>query len=611
MTADLDLLAPAIGALFDSIVRASLQGGLFVLAIWAICRLLPRLPASVKCMLWWLAALKLLVAFVWVDPLPLPLFEPKMDQSAEADAVSPGLLAKRLVLTATGADAAIAPRVETARQDPSDQPLWPWLAVGLWATIVTLLTGSLVFRIRHITQMADRADPASPGTIEMVEQLSVSLGLAKVPGVRVSAEIDTPLVLSFPRPLILVPAHRFCRLSRDQRRMALCHELLHLRRRDPWMAHVPALVERLFFFHPLAHLATRQYELTREAACDAAVLRELEAAPQDYGRLLLTLGVSRVPTPLAAAGSPRSHLNLKRRIVMLRETPENGRRLPKSAWIAAALAACAILPLDFVAKSANAEDTHSVSSPAKPAATAAPAAPAAPHMSKVAAAASKQASELHYVLFLEDDHTMMSGSDKDVARAREFRKSGEPILWFRRAGSEYVVRDAGVLAQAQEIFKPVQEIGSKQGEVGAKQGEVGARQAEVGNKQAAIGSKQAEIGSKQAGIGARQAALAGREARRASRQDKTDVEATQRELDQERQKLESEMDQLGHQMEELSGQMNKFEAPMAELSKEMDVLSQEMNVLSQKMEEAVSKAEAEMSALFDRAVSTGTATAVK
>ena len=88
--------------------------------------------------------------------------------------------------------------------------------------------------------------------------------------------------------------------------MAICHELVHLRRGDLWLGCVPALAERLFFFHPLAHVAAREDPLAREAACDAAVLRAMDATPQDYGRLLLALGVS----PLARGLRGVQHIAL-------------------------------------------------------------------------------------------------------------------------------------------------------------------------------------------------------------------------------------------------------------------------------------------------------------
>ena len=140
------------------------------------------------------------------------------------------------------------------------------------------------------------------------------------------------------------------RSREDEERMALCHELSHVKRADLWLGLVPAAAERLFFFHPLVRLASREYLLCREAACDAAVLDTLATTPQDYGRLLLTLGVSRHRSSLAVAGASSSFSMLKRRIAMLPDSSPStvGRRVLSALVIAAAVTAA--VPLRLTAR---------------------------------------------------------------------------------------------------------------------------------------------------------------------------------------------------------------------------------------------------------------------
>ena len=56
-----------------------------------------------------------------------------------------------------------------------------------------------------------------------------------------------------------------------------------------------------------------------------------------------------------------------------------------------------------------------------------------------------------------------------MQRAREHRERGEPMLWFRLDGREYVVRDQSVLREAQEIWERWDAC-AEQGKIGAKQG---------------------------------------------------------------------------------------------------------------------------------------------
>src|ERR1700720_2273582 len=66
----------AAPALLRQLAQASLMGTLFVLAVWLLCRLAPRLPAGLRCALWWLACLKLLIGLAWPAPVALPLLPP-------------------------------------------------------------------------------------------------------------------------------------------------------------------------------------------------------------------------------------------------------------------------------------------------------------------------------------------------------------------------------------------------------------------------------------------------------------------------------------------------------------------------------------------------------
>jgi hypothetical protein len=367
--------------------------------------------------------------------------------------------------------------------------------------------------------------------------------------------------------------------------MSLCHEMAHVKRGDVWLGFVPALAERLFFFHPFARLAAREYAFWREAACDAAVIAALGAAPQSYGRLLLDLGVTSRPAALAPAGAAWSFRNLRRRIIMLRrpESPSLHVRLFTAAAVVAAVAG--LVPLQLTARPAAATEARVPASPAVP--------------------QDKQDREsLRYVLFISDDHTTMSGRSGDIKRARRHRRPGEPMLWFLRGGTEYVVRDPDVLAALQAIWEPVGQIGADQGQVGAKQGQIGAKQGEIGAKQGTIGAEQGSIGAKQGEIGARQAALSVRRLRQATPDERAEIERERRTLDAEMLKLELEMQALNQQM-------RKLEEPMRDLGQDMEALGREMEVLGKKMEEASRKAEAEMRALIDKAIRSGSAQRVK
>ena len=340
-------------------------------------------------------------------------------------------------------------------------------------------------------------------------ELAAHLRLRRVPEVRISPGVDTPLVTGLLRPVVLLPANRFEALTDREQQMAICHELAHVKRADLWLGCVPALAERLFFFHPLVRLAAREYALSREAACDSAVMDTLDVAPQDYGRLLLALGVSRPRTGLTAAGAAWSFPNLKRRIAMLQNQSARSTRSRALAVAVVGLAVAAMVPMQLSARRGS--EIKSVQAEPKPK-------PPAPSQSQPrerveseptaqgerqpsGVRAEQKAGELNFVLLLEDNQQTMSGSLADVARARKHQKNGEPLLWFRADGQEYVVRDRDVIAHARALWNDVYESSLDHGEIAAAAQALGAEALAHGLAAAEQGMKGAHLG----GLAAEQA----------------------------------------------------------------------------------------------------------
>jgi bla regulator protein BlaR1 len=599
--------------LLHALTRASLHGGMFAGAIWLLCRLAPSLPPAARTVLWWLAGLKLLTALVSPPSLALPVLPAKAPP-------------ERLAYLFAFGDGAAAP-LQSPAAPRVEARSWSTLIVAPWAAGVLALFAVAGWRVSATRRLARSASPADNDTARAATALAGRLRLRRRPEVRVTDAIDTPQVTGMRRPVVLLPGSRFAALSDTEREMVLCHELLHLKRGDLWLGCVPAIAERIFFFHPLARLAAREYALAREAACDAEVLRLLGTPPQAYGRLLLRLGVFPTRAGFAAAGAPSTFSHLKRRLIMLDRQSASG-AARRFGWMAAAAAACAIAPVQLVARPVaieplapiaarqRAADVHlaagsddlapaHVSVPqnqaevphdSSPGATRQPASKASPRVKPPASSR-----DLQWVLLRDGDQMSISGSSEHVDRARRRQQDGRPLLWVLRHGREYVITDPALIAQAEGIYEPLGQLGEKMGEIGARQGDIGRRMREVGAKQGAIGARQGELGARQGALGARQAALA---LQRLGKEQQEDAAAMAR----EEEALRAEMDKLNRQMEELSREMESASQPMEDLGKEMEPLGREMEALGRQMEEAAAKAEADMRALVDGAVRTGKAT---
>ncbi|MBT2116512.1 peptidase M56 [Dyella sp. LX-66] len=327
--------------LLDRLVWTSIQAGALIGAVWLLCRWLPRWSPAMRCLLWWLVGLQLMLGLMLGRPLELPLLTPSVETTALSgeQAQEHGIAIHTAV---TGDPLASIPVPLAAAAKAADAPPakpWPWreTLASLWLIAMALQLVAALREWRETRAVMRSAEPVRDTRLlaQCAEQAR-ALGLRHCPELRRSDVIVSPQVAGLWRPVVLLPTEHT--LDADDCAMALAHELAHLRRGDLWLGWIPALAQRAFFFHPLARWAMREYAFHREAACDAQVLDRSSAEPQDYGRLLLRLGVA-FPVSSGLAGASPTFQNLKRRLTLLQQTDRVPPRL--GAWLLVALVALA------------------------------------------------------------------------------------------------------------------------------------------------------------------------------------------------------------------------------------------------------------------------------
>src|SRR5262249_14870770 len=75
--------------LSESLLRACWQGGVALGLAWGVCRVAPRISPRLRCWLWRLAYLNLLVAFLWLPPILLPALPAASRSEAPAPRIAP------------------------------------------------------------------------------------------------------------------------------------------------------------------------------------------------------------------------------------------------------------------------------------------------------------------------------------------------------------------------------------------------------------------------------------------------------------------------------------------------------------------------------------------
>jgi beta-lactamase regulating signal transducer with metallopeptidase domain len=150
---------------------------------------------------------------------------------------------------------------------------------------------------------------------------------------------EGPAVVGLWRPIVVVPADFARRYTPQEQQLILAHEAVHVRRRDPLMNALCALMQCALWFHPLVHLAARRFRLDQELACDAAVMHAHPALQRSYADAMLKTQLS-AQAVLIHCHWQSTH-PLKERIMQLQQTPPTKlRRAFGRITIAALVAAC-------------------------------------------------------------------------------------------------------------------------------------------------------------------------------------------------------------------------------------------------------------------------------
>lgn len=308
--------------------HACLWGSLLIAAVGIACRCLPRLPASVRAWLWWVACAKLLLDFCVMAPINLPLLPAPVPAVRSASVPDqPHLPVLRTLPQSVSAAAPAVAKAEPAADPTPSAPRWPLLFFAVWTAGITASFGFAVRQSFALKRLQRGAFPAVLPGID-VDAIARQMGLHRTPRVLSDPCVQTLCVSGWLRPIILLPDNLSNTLTPAELRLTLAHEMAHLKRYDLPLAVLPLLARALFFFHPLVWWASAEWATTREEACDALALSATNLPPTDYGRLLLKLA-SPAAAPPALGFSPGYH-TLRRRLIGLaaaRPAPRRARLL--------------------------------------------------------------------------------------------------------------------------------------------------------------------------------------------------------------------------------------------------------------------------------------------
>ncbi len=207
-----------------------------------------------------------------------------------------------------------------ATQEPNDlfttithllNYVYPYLSI-VYLSVITFLFMRFVYFLyaTHLLQTKN-IERISPVYKLYVKDMTQRMSIKKKVVVWLSKSIDTPILIGYFKPMILLPVTAITQLTHEQIEAILLHEIAHIKRNDYLVNVLINLTGILLFFNPFAKLFISVLQKERENSCDDWVL-QFKFSPESYAAALLTLERSRLSAipllSLPAAGTNNKHL---------------------------------------------------------------------------------------------------------------------------------------------------------------------------------------------------------------------------------------------------------------------------------------------------------------
>jgi beta-lactamase regulating signal transducer with metallopeptidase domain/outer membrane biosynthesis protein TonB len=273
------------------------------------------------------------------------------------------------------------------------RPGWPLPSLGL--TIAAVAGCGIVLRFAWLglgLSGLSRLKRTAPKLAPRPSAVDAAVALVGTDAdIRVTSAVQAPVTFGMHSPVVLLPKE-FPAFDAAQQQAIVCHELLHVRRRD-WRATVlEEAVRSLTWFHPALWWLIDQTQLAREQVVDDEVVRAI-GSRDPYLDALLRL-VAPAPQPAfrpATLFLRKTHL-AQRIALLLKEGPMSRPRLAVSLAVMTMLVVGAggLLVHGFPLRSRSMQPTpiaaRVVVTPLAPAPTVAPSTPTAPAFAAAPAA---------------------------------------------------------------------------------------------------------------------------------------------------------------------------------------------------------------------------------
>jgi bla regulator protein BlaR1 len=278
-------MTPLLSAIADHLWQSTV----FACVAGLLTLLLRKNRARVRYVVWMAASFKFLIPFALLVALGSQIHlrtaavAPQSSVYVVMDDVSQPFTASALSLP--------------VKQVPPVRNLIPAILIAAWAVGFIGISISWLIRWSRIRRAVRAGSPL---------KLEIPIRVVS------SSTFLEPGVFGNVRPVLFLPEGISERLTPDQLKAVIWHELCHVRYRDNLIAAIQMFVETVFWFHPMVWWMGKRMVDERERACDEEVLR-MGSDPGVYAQGILKVCQFYLESPVACV-SGITGSDLKKRI---------------------------------------------------------------------------------------------------------------------------------------------------------------------------------------------------------------------------------------------------------------------------------------------------------
>lgn len=179
---------------------------------------------------------------------------------------------------------------------------------------------------------------------DTLEQCKKAMNIRRNIKIKNSKSVQTPCITGLITPVILIPECLVHKLTNDDVKYIIIHELAHFKRKDILINFIVILLNLMHWFNPILYFSFKRLKQDAEISCDAKALSYIKTKDhKKYGNTIINL-VSLISSPnsnpweVAMVGKSE----IKRRIIMISKF-KKGTLIKTSLGIAAACIACVVI----------------------------------------------------------------------------------------------------------------------------------------------------------------------------------------------------------------------------------------------------------------------------